>query len=85
MIYLKSIFYFIVAGLLEIDGGYLVWIWLRESKSWVYGISGMILLALYGFSPHYTRSLWPRVCSIRRRFYCAFTVMGMENRRDSAG
>ena len=51
MIYLKSVFYFIVAGLLEIGGGYLVWIWLRESKSWVYGISGMMLLALYGFLP----------------------------------
>lgn len=35
MIYLKSIFYFIVAGLLEIGGGYLVWIWLRDSKSWM--------------------------------------------------
>lgn len=51
MLFLKSIFYFIVAGLLEIGGGYLVWLWLRESKSLAYGISGMILLALYGFLP----------------------------------
>lgn len=51
MIYLKSIFYFLIAGLLEIGGGYLVWLWLRDSKSWIYGISGMILLALYGFLP----------------------------------
>lgn len=43
MIYLKSIFYFILAGLLEIGGGYLVWLWLRESKSWVYGLSGMVV------------------------------------------
>jgi len=51
MVYLKSIFYFILAGLLEIGGGYLVWIWLRDSKSWVYGLSGMVVLALYGFIP----------------------------------
>lgn len=51
MAYLKSIFYFILAGLLEIGGGYLVWIWLRDSKSWIYGLSGMVVLALYGFIP----------------------------------
>ncbi|MDZ7659393.1 YnfA family protein [Fodinibius sp.] len=49
--YLQSLLYFIVAGLFEIGGGYLVWLWLRESKSWWYGLSGMILLALYGFIP----------------------------------
>ena len=51
MIYLKSIFYFILAGLFEIGGGYLVWLWIRESKSWVYGLTGLIVLALYGFIP----------------------------------
>lgn len=48
---LKSISYFILAGLFEIGGGYLVWIWLRESKSWIYGIAGLVILALYGFIP----------------------------------
>ena len=51
MIYLKSIFYFILAGLFEIGGGYLVWLWIRESKSWMYGLTGLIVLALYGFIP----------------------------------
>lgn len=51
MIYLKSIFYFILAGLFEIGGGYLVWVWLRDSKSWIYGLSGVVILALYGFIP----------------------------------
>ncbi len=30
----KSIFYFVVAGLFEIGGGYLVWLWLRNGKSY---------------------------------------------------
>lgn len=51
MIYLKSIFYFMLAGLFEIGGGYLVWLWVRESKSWMYGLYGLIVLALYGFIP----------------------------------
>jgi len=29
---IKSIAYFILAGLFEIGGGYLVWLWLREGK-----------------------------------------------------
>ena len=48
---LKSIFYFLVAGLLEIGGGYLIWIWLREGKSFWYGVFGAFILVLYGFIP----------------------------------
>ena len=28
-----SIFYFVLAGLFEIGGGYLVWFWLREGRA----------------------------------------------------
>ena len=48
---LKSLSYFILAGLCEIGGGYLVWLWMREHKPFWYGISGMLLLAAYGFIP----------------------------------
>lgn len=47
----KSIIYFLIAGVFEIGGGYLVWIWLREGKSIWYGISGAIVLILYGVIP----------------------------------
>jgi small multidrug resistance family-3 protein len=42
---------FILAGLFEIGGGYLVWIWLREGKGLGVGIAGFILLAVYGIVP----------------------------------
>lgn len=29
----KSLFYFVIAGLCEIGGRYLVWLWLREGTS----------------------------------------------------
>lgn len=48
---IKSIFYFISAGLLEIGGGYLVWLWLREEKSLWYGVLGGVILVLYGVVP----------------------------------
>jgi small multidrug resistance family-3 protein len=47
----KSLFYFLVAGLFEIGGGYLVWMWLRGGKSFWHGIAGAIILILYGVIP----------------------------------
>jgi len=39
---------FILAGLAEIGGGYLIWLWLRESKPLYFGVFGGIILVLYG-------------------------------------
>lgn len=47
----KSILYFVLAGLFEIGGGYLVWLWLREGKSAWYAVVGSIVLILYGIVP----------------------------------
>lgn len=47
----KSIVIFILAGLAEIGGGYLVWLWLRESKPLWYGALGGLILILYGVIP----------------------------------
>ncbi len=45
---LKSLLIFILAGLCEIGGGYLIWLWLKEGKPLWYGVIGGIILALYG-------------------------------------
>ncbi|OOM79661.1 hypothetical protein CLPUN_16110 [Clostridium puniceum] len=47
----KSMFYFILAGVFEIGGGYLIWLWLRDNKNFWYGITGAIVLILYGIIP----------------------------------
>ncbi len=47
----KSISFFIAAGLCEIAGGYMVWLWLREGKSILYALLGAVLLVLYGIVP----------------------------------
>ena len=46
-----SMAYFIVAGLCEIGGGYLIWLWLREGKSLWLGVLGGGILMLYGVIP----------------------------------
>ncbi len=45
---LYSISIFVLAGLCEIGGGYMVWLWLREQKHWWYGVVGGLILILYG-------------------------------------
>lgn len=44
----KSIGLFLLAGLCEIGGGYLVWLWLREGKTIWVGLLGGVILVLYG-------------------------------------
>ncbi|MGK9252975.1 YnfA family protein [Paenibacillus humicus] len=47
----KALLLFFLAGLAEIGGGYMVWLWLRESKPLWFGIAGGILLVSYGVIP----------------------------------
>ena len=48
---LLSILFFILAGLAEIGGGYLVWLYMRDDKGPLYLIAGAIILCLYGIIP----------------------------------
>jgi small multidrug resistance family-3 protein len=47
----RSIALFVVAGLMEIGGGYLVWLWLRQGRAVALGALGGLLLFLYGVVP----------------------------------
>ncbi|GGD47994.1 hypothetical protein GCM10011514_10000 [Emticicia aquatilis] len=46
---IKVISIFVLTGLCEIGGGYLIWIWLKNEKSVWFGVIGAILLISYGF------------------------------------
>ena len=56
-----SLFYFLFAGLCEIGGGYLVWLWLREEMSWILGIIGGFILFLYGIIATFQQSHFHRI------------------------
>ena len=47
----ESIIYFLIAGICEIGGGYLVWLWAREGKSVWLAVIGAFVLVLYGVIP----------------------------------
>ncbi len=57
----RSVFYFVLAGLCEIGGGYLVWIWLREGKSVWFALLGGAVLFLYGVIPTFQPAHFGRV------------------------
>jgi small multidrug resistance family-3 protein len=57
---LTSLSFFLLAGLFEIGGGYLVWLWLRENMSWILGVIGGIVLFLYGIVPTFQQSYFHR-------------------------
>ena len=61
MVITKSLFYFVVAGLCEIGGGYLVWLWLREKKSLWLAVLGAMVLILYSIIPTFQPAHFGRV------------------------
>lgn len=49
--YTRTIALYLLAGLAEIGGGWLVWQWLREGRTVSWGILGGIILVAYGVIP----------------------------------
>lgn len=58
----RSSMLFGLAGLCEIGGGYLVWLWLRDHRSAWLGALGGLILFLYGVLP----TLQPQEASFAR-------------------
>jgi small multidrug resistance family-3 protein len=56
-----SVLLFIAAGLAEIGGGYLMWLWWREGRPLPVGIVGAVTLILYGVIPTYQPAHFGRV------------------------
>ncbi len=58
---IRSISLFVLAGLCEIGGGYLVWLWLREGRSIWTGIFGGLILFFYGIVATFQSASFGRV------------------------
>ena len=61
VVILKSVVLFMVAGLCEIGGGYLVWLWLRDHRGAMLGVAGGLILFLYGVVPTFQPAHFGRV------------------------
>ena len=61
VIIIKSVFFFVLAGVLEIGGGYLMWLWLREKYALWFGVLGAFVLVAYGVVPTFQPATFGRV------------------------
>lgn len=59
--FIYTILLFILAGIFEIGGGYLVWLWLREGRELIFAFFGAIILFLYGIVPTFQPSYFHRI------------------------
>jgi len=71
----KSLLFFLIAGLFEIGGGYLVWIWLREGKSVWVGVLGALLLVLYGVIPTLQTASFGRVYAAYGGIFIVLSIL----------
>ena len=72
---MKTIFLFFLAGLAEIGGGYLIWLWLREGYSSLLGLTGGLALALYGVIA--TLQVYPDFGRVYAAYGGVFIVMSI--------
>ncbi|MDO8929247.1 MAG: hypothetical protein Q7W54_09700 [Bacteroidota bacterium] len=78
---LKSISIFILAGLCEIGGGYLLWLWLKEDKPLWIGLIGLLVLGLYGVVATLQSANFGRVYAAYGGIFHRFGhSLGMESR-----
>lgn len=72
---LTSVFIFILAGVCEIGGGYLVWLWLKEDKPIWYGLVGGLILALYGVVATLQTSNFAKVYATYGGFFIVLSLL----------
>jgi small multidrug resistance family-3 protein len=71
----RSVALFIVAGLCEIGGGYLVWQWWRNGASMLAGVLGALILILYGIVPTYQAQPFGRVYAAYGGMFVALSLL----------
>ncbi|MCG8642155.1 MAG: YnfA family protein [Desulfobacterales bacterium] len=74
-ILIKSLGYFILAGLFEIGGGYLVWLWLREGKPVGYAALGSLALVFYGVIHTFQPASFGRVYAAYGGVFIALSIL----------
>jgi small multidrug resistance family-3 protein len=70
-----SVALFLMAGLCEIGGGYLVWQWWRNGANWSIGLIGAIILILYGIIPTYQAANFGRVYAAYGGWFVVLSIL----------
>lgn len=71
----QSLGLFVLAGLCEIGGGYLVWQWWRNGAHVVIGLLGAAGLILYGIVPTYQPAHFGRVYAAYGGWFVVLSIL----------
>lgn len=71
----RSVLLFLVAGVCEIGGGWLVWKWLRDHKPGWWGLFGGLVLMLYGVIPTLQASHFGRIYAVYGGFFIVLSLL----------
>lgn len=73
--FVQSGLLFVLAGVAEIAGGYLVWLWWRDGRGWLVGLAGALTLLLYGIIPTYQAAHFGRVYAAYGGVFVVLSVL----------
>jgi small multidrug resistance family-3 protein len=71
----RSLFFFILAGLCEIGGGYLMWLWLRDGRAAWFALLGALVLAIYGIIPTFQPASFGRVYAAYGGIFIVLSIL----------
>ncbi|MGH7706553.1 MAG: YnfA family protein [Vulcanimicrobiaceae bacterium] len=70
-----SVAAFLAAGLAEIGGGYLVWLWIRDGRPIWVGVLGALVLVMYGIIPTIQPASFGRVYAAYGGVFIVLSVL----------
>ena len=70
-----SVFLFLMAGICEIAGGWLIWQWFREGRAVAWGIVGGLVMFLYGIIPTFQPAHFGRVYAAYGGFFIVLSLL----------
>jgi small multidrug resistance family-3 protein len=73
--FIYTILLFILAGIFEIGGGYLLWLWLREGKELIFALTGAIILFIYGIVPTFQPSDFHRIYATYGGIFVVMSIL----------
>jgi small multidrug resistance family-3 protein len=71
----RSASLFLLAGICEIGGGWLMWRWLRDGRPGWWGLLGGLVLILYGVIPTFQPSHFGRVYAVYGGFFIVLSLL----------
>lgn len=71
----RSLFLFVLAGLCEIGGGYLMWLWIRDGRVIWFAVLGALILTLYGIIPTFQPANFGRVYAAYGGIFIVLSIL----------